>query len=71
MENMQTLERRIEELEVKASFADDLLDQLNLTIYRQQEQIDGLIQQLARLRQQMPEAGTGARSAGDERPPHY
>ncbi len=70
MEHTHALERRIEDLEIKASFTDDLLDQLNLTIYRQQEQIDRLIQQLTQLRQQMPEGG-GARHPGDELPPHY
>ena len=70
MEHTHALERRIEDLEVKASVTEDLLDQLNLTIYRQQEQIDRLIQQLTQLRQQMPEGG-GARHPGDELPPHY
>lgn len=70
MEHTQALERRIEELEIKASFTDDLLDQLNLTIFRQQEQIDRLVQHLAQLRQQMPEGG-GTRSPRDELPPHY
>lgn len=70
MEHTQALERRIEDLEIKASFADDLLDQLNLTIFRQQEQIDRLGQQLTQLRQQMPEGG-GTRSARDDLPPHY
>ena len=70
MEHTHALERRIEDLEIKASFTDDLLDQLNLTIYRQQEQIDRLIQQQTQLRQQMPEGGS-ARHPGDELPPHY
>ena len=61
---------RLVDLEVKASFTDDLLDQLNMTIYRQQEQIDRLMQQLTQLRQQMPEGG-GARNSRDELPPHY
>ena len=58
-------QERLEALEVKAAFTEDLLDRLNLTIYRQQQQIDGL------LRQQRPEGGTGARSLRDELPPHY
>ncbi len=66
------VERRLNDLEIKASFTEDLLDQLNLTIYRQQQQIDGLLAQIAQLRQQMPEAGTGApRNLRDELPPHY
>ena len=65
---MTPIESRLTELEIKASFTDDLLDQLNLVIYRQQEQIDRLTQQLYQLRQQMPEAGG---SAAHELPPHY
>lgn len=64
--------RRIEALEIKASYAEDLLDQLNLVIYRQQQQIDSLVQQLVQLRQQVPGPGdAGARSLRDELPPHY
>ena len=63
--------QRLEALEIKASFTEDLLDQLNLTIYRQQQQIDGLLRAVTELRQQRPEGGTGARSLRDELPPHY
>lgn len=63
--------RRLNELEIKASFSEDLLDQLNLLVYRQQQQIDSLAQQLAQLRQQSAEVGGGARSLRDELPPHY
>ena len=71
--NEQT-EQRLSDLEIKASFTEDLLDQLNLTIYRQQQQIDDLLRVVADLRNQIPEAGQrgGAdRSLLDERPPHY
>jgi SlyX protein len=72
MEHLPALEHRIEDLEIKASFTDDLLDQLNLTIYRQQQQIDSLVLQMTQLRQQMPEAGgAGSRHLRDELPPHY
>ncbi|MNG21608.1 hypothetical protein D3C84_1059980 [compost metagenome] len=64
------LARRVTELEVKASFSEDLLDQLNLLVYRQQQQIDSLQAQVAQLRQQSPEPGT-ARNLRDELPPHY
>jgi SlyX protein len=64
--------QRLNELEVKASFADDLLEQLNDVVHRQQLQIDRLAQQLMQLRQQAedPESGT-FRSLRDELPPHY
>lgn len=65
-------EQRLNELEIKASFAEDLLDQLNLTIYRQQQQIDRLTAEVSQLRQQIPEGGGAAvRSLRDELPPHY
>ena len=41
---------RLDELEIKASYTEDLLDQLNLTIFRQQQQIDRLTQQVAQLK---------------------
>ena len=34
---LEALEARVMELEVKASYTDDLLEQLNMTIYRQQK----------------------------------
>ncbi|WP_312304447.1 SlyX family protein, partial [Pulveribacter sp.] len=39
--------QRLEALEIKASFTEDLLDQLNLTIYRQQQHIDELLRAVA------------------------
>ena len=70
---MQTLnDTRLTELEIKASFTEDLLDQLNLVVVRQQQQIDGLIRELAHLKQQASDAGSGGvRSLRDELPPHY
>lgn len=72
METLQDAEHRLNELEIKASFTEDLLDQLNLTLYRQQQQIDSLILQVTQLRQQSPDSGAGAtRNPRDELPPHY
>ena len=66
------IEQRLEGLEIKASYMEDLLDELNLTIYRQQEQIDRLAREVVRLREQAPGSeGSGAASGLDERPPHY
>ena len=72
------IESRLTALEIKASFTEDLLDELNLVIYRQQTVIDRLAQQVLQLRQQMPEgrdpSGSGGADGGDSRhelPPHY
>jgi len=71
-EQARALQARVEALEIKASYSEDLLETLNLTIYRQQQAIDTLVQELRQLRQQLPQAeGTGPRSLRDELPPHY
>ena len=67
-------DQRLMALEIKASYSDDLLEQLNLLVYRQQLQIDALVQQLQQMHQQLPEAGSGSaapRNLRDELPPHY
>jgi SlyX protein len=68
------LQARVMELEIKASYTEDLLEQLNLTVYRQQQQIDRLVDELRELRRRMPEAGAAGAGEGgprDELPPHY
>jgi SlyX protein len=65
-------EQRLTELEIKASYADDLLDTLNVQVARQQEQIDLLLREVSRLRQQgSGEAVAAPRNPRDELPPHY
>jgi SlyX protein len=72
MEHPHDTDRRLTELEIKASFAEDLLDQLNQTIFRQQQQLDLLLREVAELRRQQPEGGpVGQRNLRDELPPHY
>ena len=44
------LEARITELEIKISYAEDMLDALNRTAFSQQQQIDQLIAQIRTLR---------------------
>jgi SlyX protein len=69
---LTALEQRLTELEIKASFADDLLDTLNQLVARQQETIDLLVREVSRLRQQGGDgAGPGQRDPRDELPPHY
>lgn len=66
------IERRLTDLEIKASFQEDLLEELNQIVFRQQQQIDLLVRDVLRLRQQAPEADAGVSGgARDELPPHY
>ena len=72
MDVKRDAERRIEELEVKLAYSEDLLDTLNTTVFRQQQQIDLLQEQLRMLRQQFNDSLPGEqRSLRDEIPPHY
>jgi SlyX protein len=65
-------DERVTNLEVKLSFSEDLLEELNQTIYKQQQQIDALIKEVKALKLQMasnlPSDGNSPR---DEIPPHY
>lgn len=71
-DTLQALEQRITDLEIKASFAEDTVEQLNAVVVRQQEQIDRLIRELVELRNRATAAEPGeARSLRDELPPHY
>ena len=67
----EAIEQRLTDLEIKASYSEDLLDDLNQIVARQQQQIELLLQSLAALRQQAPESQPPFRSLRDELPPHY
>ena len=66
------MESRLAEIEVKLSFSEELLEELNRTVYRQQQQIDQLQKELQALREQvrvsMPAEPLNTL---DETPPHY
>lgn len=72
MQTANEIDTRLANLEIKSSFAEDLLEELNRTVFRQQEQIDLLLRSLARLRHQLPDAAdTSGLQARGELPPHY
>ena len=66
------MEVKLGEIEAKLSLAEDLLDALNRTVFRQQQQLDRMQQDIRDLRQQLqdaaPEDFSGKR---EEVPPHY
>lgn len=66
------MESRITELEIKLSLGEDQIEELNRTVFRQQQQIDLLQAQIRELYQLLqPEAAIEARNLRDEIPPHY
>lgn len=69
---VQALEDRVTRLEERSAFAEDLAERLNEVIVRQQDQIDLLVRELARLKQQAASSeAPGFRSLREELPPHY
>jgi len=72
MDDPQALEQRITDLEIKLSFAEDTVEQLNQVVTRQQAQIDRLIRELVELRDRAAASEPGGfRTLRDELPPHY
>ena len=65
------MEARLNELEAKLSFAEDQLEALNRTVYRQQQQIDQLLAAVRALHEQQAAAPVQGRNLREEIPPHY
>ncbi|OZG70493.1 SlyX protein [Hahella sp. CCB-MM4] len=66
------MDQRINDLESKVAFLDDLVHSLSNTVYRQQKQIDELTQALERLSGQVKNMRPHLRDPSDEPPPpHY
>jgi SlyX protein len=69
---VDAMENRLEKIESKLGLAEDLLDELNKTIYRQQQQIERMQHEMRTLRQQVQAAQPAEqRNLLDEIPPHY
>ena len=69
---VQVMEQRLTALEIKATFSEDLLEQLDHIVVRQQQQIDALLREVTELRQPSTDGGIGpARSLRDDLPPHF
>lgn len=66
-------EERLENIEAKITFQEDMIDELNKTVYQQQQQLDRLeavCEALARELRTMAESKQEGAPA-HERPPHY
>ncbi len=65
-------EERITNLEIKLSFTEDLIEQLNQTVYKQQQQIEFLYRELKSIKEQAGSGDNpGSRNLKDEIPPHH
>jgi len=66
-----TADERITNLEIKLSFTEDLIEKLNETVFKQQQQIEFLYRELKAIKEQASSGGSGGSSLKDEIPPHY
>ena len=64
-------EERITNLEIKLSFTEDLIERLNETVYKQQQQIEFLYRELKAIKEQASSSSGGGANSQDEIPPHY
>jgi len=73
MSSSTDTEQRFIDLEIKIGFMEDLLDNLNTLVARQQQHIDLLVKEVSALRLQQEDGGGSPvfRSLRDELPPHY
>jgi SlyX protein len=72
MSDADNIDERLERLESRLMLAEDQIDALNETVYRQQRLIDRLQAQAVQLVQQFQSAQAAARGRPeDEIPPHW
>ena len=72
MTNPDTTDQRLTNLEIKTTFTEDQVEQLDEIIARQQRQIDLLLRAVTELRQPVPSGSVLAeRSLRDDMPPHF
>lgn len=63
---------QVTDLEIRLTYQESALQQLNDVIVKQQDQIDALIEEIKRLRQQLQSGAEFVRPLSEETPPpHY
>lgn len=73
-QNHTMTEERLENIETKLSFQEDLVEELNKTVYQQQqkiERLEAMCQSLAQHVQSLSAARNDGGMLTNERPPHY
>lgn len=67
-------EERLENIETKLSFQEDLVEELNKTVFQQQqkiERLEAMCQSLAQHVQSLSAGRNDGSVSANERPPHY
>ena len=70
---MQTSEKRLDDLEIKVSYQEDLVQELNAIVSTQQQSIDRLENTLKLLTERINELSVSLpdNPVTEEKPPHY
>jgi SlyX protein len=73
MQTLEQVELRLAEIEIKLGYSEDLVESLNHTVYRQQQQIDQLQMEIRAMREEKrnEENRVRTRDLREEIPPHY
>jgi SlyX protein len=69
--DFKTLSERIDTLESRLAFQDDIIETLNKTVTEQWAKIDAMTRQLLVLGERLQEAESQMPRPGNEPPPHY
>lgn len=68
---MKNLEDRINDLEIKFSYQDELINELNLIVAEQSTYIEQIKKSLQELKTEKQDENVPNSSLENERPPHY
>lgn len=71
MNELKSLNDRLDALEARVAYQDDTIETLNTTITAQWKQIDALTRQITALNDRLQEAEARSPGPANERPPHY
>ncbi len=72
MSNIEDLNQKLVDLETRMAFLEDTVDSLNITVFRQDEQLIKLRQHNTQLKDQLKQVHDALDPAPqDETPPHY
>ena len=72
-QTIETLGKRIDDLESQVAFQDEIIESLNSTVAKQDRELLELTHQLSRLSERIKEIGDASpgEAPQDETPPHY
>ena len=71
MSDGKALSDRIDALETRLTYQDEVIETLNQAITKQWLEIDRLTRRLAEMKERLQEAESQAPGPTNERPPHY